>query len=719
MFSPLVLSVAAPARRLHAPFQHSPLHPLAYAVGALLVSANMSSAWAQTVHAVPPEQQLQEVVVTANPFGHSVSELITPVQTLRGEALTLRQASTLGATLDGLPGVAASQFGPNASRPVIRGMDGDRVRILQNGAASLDAASLSPDHATPIEPLLAESIEVVRGPATLLYGANALGGAVNVVSNQIPQDKIQGVQGRAETRLGGAERERAAVAMVEAGNGQWALHADVSARKTSDLRIPGYARSAALRASDPKSEETYGTLPNSWAQQESGSVGAAYTGDKVRFGLSYQGWRGDYGTVAEPTVRIKMQQEHYGLEGEVRDLSAATAGWLDKLTTQAHFSDYEHRELESGEIGTTFKNRGWEARLEAHQAKRGNWEGLLGVQAQGFRFSALGDEAFVPSTQTQNLAAFTLQEWHPTPRINLSLGGRVEHVNLKAEADDAGKFAADQRSFNGYNGALGLRYTVLPGLNLTSQLAYTQRLPTFYELYADGKHIATNAYELGSRTLGKEKATTLDAGVRWKSSQSGVGLLQANLQAYYSQIDDFISLQNTGQFRDDTRAIVPAGTPDSVAEYAYQAVPAKLWGAEAEATVRVAQGLFGVGKLDWTVRGDMVRGSRRDSGEALPRMAPWRVGNSLAYQHGAWRAQVEVLYHASQNRVPHGESTTAAYTLLNLALNYAWRWQGLSGQVFVKGENLTNTEARQATSFLRDVAPLGGRAVRAGLRVNF
>jgi iron complex outermembrane receptor protein len=239
-------------------------------------------------------------VVTGNPLGSELFDLAPPVSVLQGQDLLLRRRSTLGETLDGLPGVSSTYFGPNASRPVIRGLDGDRIRILQNGAGVLDASSLSFDHAVSVDPLVIERAEVVRGPAALLYGGTAVGGVVNVIDNRIPQAQLDGPSGRAEARYGGAEREKAAAGVFELGHGNFAVHADAYQRRTDDLRIKGPNVSARLQAQDPTLPVTQGTLPNSAARSEGGGLGASYVWAKGHLGLSYSGFDTRYGTVAEP-----------------------------------------------------------------------------------------------------------------------------------------------------------------------------------------------------------------------------------------------------------------------------------------------------------------------------------------------------------------------------------------------------------------------------------
>ncbi len=398
-------------------------------LAALLVAAIPFS-----VHADPsaPPASLQSipnlptVVVTANPLGSELFDLVSPVSVMDGQQLMLRQQSTLGETLAREPGVTSNYFGPNASRPIIRGMDEDRVRIMQDGIGMSDASALSPDHATTVDPLVMERVEVVRGPAALLYGGSAIGGVVNVLDNRIPQQAIDGMQGRFELRAGGADDGHSGAVVMEGGNGRIALHADAESRHSDDLRIPGFARSDRQRAIDgPGPEQPRGRLPNSAADGDSGALGASLALEHGYIGASVADYNTHYGTVAEPEVQIDMRSRNWNIAGELHDLD----GFIQGVRFKFGNTDYKHQEIDAGTVGTTFTNKGDELRLEATHGDLGPLKGAFGLQLGKVDFSALGDEALVPQVKTENSAVFVFEE-AVLGDLRLNFGGRLERTRL-------------------------------------------------------------------------------------------------------------------------------------------------------------------------------------------------------------------------------------------------------------------------------------------------
>lgn len=700
-------------------------NPHALAVTALLYAA---AAPAQTAGPGAAKTnaavELSPVVVTGNPLGSDLFELVSPVSVLGGQELLLQRKSTLGETLNGLPGVSATSFGPNASRPVIRGLDSDRIRVLENGSGMLDASALSPDHAVALDPLVIERAEVVRGAAALFYGGSAVGGVVNVIDNRIPQAAINGVTGRAEARFGGAEREKAGSAVFEAGNGGIALHADVYKRDTDDLRIKGFARSARLRAQDPQPVEAAGILPNSTARADGGAVGISRTWGDGYVGLSYSGFNSVYGTVAEPEVSIDMQSRRWDVAGEARELGGMITGIKFKLGN----TDYRHTEFDGGVPATEFRNKGYDLRLEASHAAIGALRGALGVQFADSDFSALGAEAFVPSTSTASKALFFFEEL-ALGRLKLTFGGRHERNEVRNDGGgptdpNTGSPRFDPLQtlgFSGNSGAVGAVYSFTPGAVLAVNAAYTERAPTFYELLANGPHAATGAYEVGNAVFGKEKSKSLDVTLRLKS-----GMHSGSMGMFYNRFSNFIALFDSGNTRAADGEFNPAQDPGNpgftpggkeiLPELAYRAVPARLFGYEAEGRFRVMER---GGVLDLLLRADYVRAGDRSTGLPLPRIAPLRFGIGLDYRRDKLTARLDATRVAGQDRVAAGELPTDGYTMVNAAVGYRLRMRGMSLETFVRGVNLLNEEARNHMSFLKDIAPLGRRSAQIGIRGQF
>lgn len=648
---------------------------------------------------------LQPQVITANPLGSSV--LAAPSTVLEGDRLTLAQKSSLGETLNGQPGVSSSYFGPGASRPIIRGQDGDRIRILRNGVGALDASSLSYDHAVPLDPVNTERVEIVRGPAALLYGGSAIGGVVNTFDNRIPTEAIEGIHGAGELRYGGADTTRSSAGKLEAGNGTFALHLDANAREFNDLRIPGYAHSSRQRNGEA-ADENGGKhrLANSDGRQDGGAVGGSYTWDHGYAGLSYSNYDSNYGSPAEDAVRIRMQQDHYAFASEIRDLE----GPFSSVKLNAGYTDYKHSEIEDGEVGTTFKNKGYEARVEARHQPLGPLEGVIGAQVNRSEFQALGEEAFVPQTDTDSAALFILEDLQATERLKLSLGGRLEYTSVDADAQGNQRFSAPDgaNSFTAGSLSSGAVYTLTPVWSLAATLAYTERAPTFYELYANGAHVATGTYEVGDADLSKEKAVSSDLALRFDN-----GTHKGSVGVFYSHFSNYIGLLGSGRTLDEDGEVDVDGIP----EYTYSGVRARFSGIEAQDHWTLGENAYG--KFALELSGDYTRAKNLDTGEDLPRIAPLRLNSGLLWEKDRWQARVDLQHAASQHRVPDNESGTAGYTTVGASAGYHFDIGASQWLAFVKGENLTNQTVRYASSILRDIAPAQGRSVEVGLRTTF
>jgi iron complex outermembrane receptor protein len=681
---------------MHSRFPAPSLRRRALAWAALAATAP-AAALAQSAPAT------QTVVVTGNPLRNEIGG--TPASALGGDALTRARSGTLGDTLSSLPGVAASGFGPQSSRPVIRGLDGDRIRLLDNGATAVDASSLSFDHAAAIDPLVVERFEVLRGPAALLYGGSATGGVVNAIDNRIPRSALSGLGGRAELRFGGAARERAGAGVLEGGAGGLNWHADMAGRHSDDLRVP--------RFSPPDGAPARSRVVNSAGESRAAALGASWADADGYIGASIDGYRNDYGITVEPDVSIDMKRDRLQLAGERR-----LGGPIERIEFQAGATRYRHLEIEgSGEVGTTFDSRGRELRLQARHAPwalgGGQVHGVVGAQFESLDFSALGEEAFVPGTDTRSSALFVLQEWR-APALSLNAGLRTERVRVSSEGDAPGaaepRFgAASQRRFTPASVALGATLPFSKQFSLTAQLGRTERAPTYYELYANGVHVATGAFELGDASLGVERSAHAELGAAWTQ---GPTQIKANLFA--TRFSRYIALDATGntfeQINDD-------GVLESYPEYAFRAVRARLLGAEFEARQRVLDRGW---TLDLLGAMDIVRGSNLDTDQPLPRLPPLRLRLGVDAAHGAWTFGVRLRHLARQNRVPDTDVSTPSATLLDLSAGWTQRWGGgVEALWFARLDNVSDELAYNAAALrsARELSPLPGRAATLGLRV--
>ena len=691
------------------------------AVSIAVLSLAMAGSYAQAQSTVV----LKEVIVTGNPLG--ATELITPSTRLSGPELILRSTATLGETLNNLPGVSSTYFGPNSSRPIIRGLDGDRIRVLQNSGASMDASVLSFDHAVPNDPISIERIEVLRGAGALLYGGSAVGGVVNVIDNRIPTepqfDEQGGVSGKADVGYATGNREKSAAMLLETGTNRYTLHADVFSRKSSDVAVP-----VALDCGNPSKLGIRQVICNSANDVKGGAVGGSVFFDQGYLGASVSSYKSDYGTVAEDAVTIGMKSNRYALEGELRNLGNATSGIITSIKGQLSQSDYQHTEFDAGEAGTVFKNKGTDLRLVAKHAKFGNVEGVIGLQTETSRFSANGAEAFAPYSKTSSTALFVVEEM-ATSWGKLSLGARTEKVKVTSEgnpgAANPDNFPPGSRSFNPNSLALGALAKLSPAWQLTANVSHTERAPKDYELYANGPHIATAAWETGNNALGLEKSNSIDLGLAFKQ-----GPHQLALNAYTSRFSNFIGLEATGNTRSGEGELNPV--EGGLTDTAYTGVRARFMGLEASGTIRFLGkgGLMddkantGGQTLDLNLRADAVRATNESTGQALPRIAPMRLGATLVWGSGPWGARLGFDHAMAQNRVPDvGQRTTDAYTLWNAALTYKIKQSGADLLWYARVDNITDTRAYTATSVLTTTAfpkaPLPGRSLKVGLQVNF
>lgn len=682
----------------------------------------------------------EAVVVTARSDARSLNELAQPVSVLSGSELRLRMEPTLGETLATQPGVASTGFGAGSSRPVIRGLGGDRIRVLQDGVGTGDASNTSPDHAVSIDPLSAEQIEVVRGPATLLYGSSAVGGVVNVIQDTIPSLRNdRDVQGSLDLFGGTVADEWGGRAALNVGKGPFVVHGDFTRQKSDDYSIPGFAESEAFRMAEEEEhgedehegeeheeeEGAFGTLPNSAVDTTGAGLGLSYVGGRGFLGMSVSGLDSLFGIPgghahgeedhehegedehedeehegeeeehghehgAEEPIRSDLRQRRFDLQGELSE----PLGGFRAARLRFGYADYEHSELEGDLVGTRFTNDSWEGRVEFVHQPWGSASGSFGLQFGSRDFEAVGEEAFVPPTETRSFAVFAFEEFGTGP-WKLQAGARFEDQSVDAGGDEPAS-----RSFQGFTGSLGTTWTGEDGWNAGLTLARSTKLPNAEELFSNGPHIATRAFEIGDPDLGKETSWGADLSL---AKTAGRATVRVNLFA--NRFDDFIYEELTGEVEDGLTVV------------RYVQADTEFLGAEFQGTLDLIH--RDSRHLDLEVSADTVRAELRDSGEPLPRIPPFRYGVGLHYRDQYWNGKLEVRGVGEQTRIAAHETPTDGYAFLNASLGYRFFVDRTVYELVVRGTNLTDEEGRNHLSFLKEQVPLPGRDVRLLLRVLF
>jgi len=714
-------------------------------------------------HLSVPQQGLNDVSLTllsstievidvkASPFHASATESAIPVSVLAGDALKMRQASTLGDTLKNEVGVHSNFYGGVASSPIIRGLDGPRVLITQNGLDAGDASRVGPDHSVAAEASTATQIEVLRGPATLFYGSGAIGGVVNVVDERIPTDNST----RAEWMLQreSVNNEKLAAGSLVTGVDNIGLYVDGFWRDSDDYRIPGFAEA------QPDDDAVKGRVASSAATAKGFTLGGSYLLDNGYVGVSYGRLEREYGIPGHSHGGHEEGDEHAGEEQVYADLAQNryqllselnfSSGLIRTVNTRLAFTDYEHSEIEGGAVGTTFKNRSQEARLELLHRPYQDWRGGLSLHYKFSDFEAVGEEAFTPPSETQMLALGWMEERHFGPWL-LQLGARVERVTIDAtdvllpdigahshDGDDHGHdhdhgaefirvFDVSQR-FTPYSVSAGTVWDFTEGYNLGLSVSRSQRAPAASELLSFGAHIGTASYEVGAlfvlddddfvlntQPIEMEVANNLDITLRKFSGNTGFVL-----NAFYNRIDNYYYQQNTGLFAESGHN--HGGHDHGDDEHSHDAeLPVYLF-TTADVTLHGLEAQFSWQINDpfkLTLQGDYIR-ARIQGGGDLPRTPPLRLAAELAYELDALSADVRATRYFKQDKVSELEQATAGYTLLDASVSYRFNLGPQQLTAYIKGQNLTDEDARVHTSFLKDLTPLPGRSVAVGIRGSF
>ena len=695
---------------------------------------------------------VETVVVYASALHKNSLEMISPVSVLSGDELKNKSKPTLGETLKGLPGVNASYFGPVSSSPIIRGLDGPRVKITQNGLDASDASRIGPDHATSSDSLAAEQIEVLRGPSTLLYGSGAIGGVVNVVDNRIPTSNLNDLTGAAEYSHDTVSNSNTVAAKLETGNDGLNFHFDGTKRSGDDYDTPTFSIT-----DEDGDVETANTVENTFIDSDTFNVGTSYVGDHLTVGFSYGSIETDYGIPGhehhdhdhegetedehdehadeeeEESVYAHLEQDRWqGLISYALDNN-----WIENINLRVGYTDYKHSEIEDGEIGTTFKNETTEARLNVEH-KLAQWHGMIGYHYSESDYDAIGEEAFTPASVTTTHALYLLEE-REFGDVTLELGARIEdyeitstiteaehdHSHDEEEDHDEGEeeSIAYSESFTNVSASAGAIWQYTPGQSIALSLSHSERAPLSAELLSNGLHIATGTYELGlgyhiednevhfePEDIKQEKSTNLDLSFRRFSGDFGY-----TVNFFYNDIKNFYYQENTGLVYDEEDGLESAigAHDDAVAVYQFASKDAELYGIEFDVHYQIDSNAM------VKVFGDSTRAKLKDDEGNLPRIPANKLGSELQYNLGDLQLTLTGTHYFEQDDISAFETKTDGYTIVDAQANYQLSLGAIDTQLYLNVDNITDELGFVHSSFIKDKAPLPGRNFRFGIRGYF
>jgi iron complex outermembrane receptor protein len=690
--------------------------------------------------------EVPTVVVSGGEIERSETDTAQSVTILSEDNLKLHTEPTLGDTLARQPGVGGSDFTAGASRPVIRGQADNRVRVLNNGTEVFDVSNLSPDHAPSVSTLLSQSIEVVRGPATILYGSGAIGGVVNVTDNLIPVEQpAEMLSGETDGRFDSNDLERSgAIALTLSPVKHFVVHAEGSLLRTEDRDIPGFALDQRIRAElTPEQRHNngfggnpFGTVPNTMVETKDGGIGASYVWDKGYFGASYSRFLSYYGVPNDPEtdepgvpptrVHLNVRKDQYNVRSSIID----PLPWFSVANLKFVYTDYKHDELDGNKVGATFKTNGVDSRIELLHQPIGLMQGSIGSQVFYKDLSVLGGEAFLQPTHNLVLAGFVFEEVKLSP-LRLQFGARVEYNAVSIDSSDPELTSLTSSSqkdqeFVPVSGAAGALYDFARDWQLALNLSYSQRAPTPEELFARGPHDATFQFIIGDPNLDVEINRTVDLSLRRTA-----GHVTGFISGFYTNYDGFIDFAPTGEIEDGLQVFVY--TPKQATFYGgegrvdFHLLPLNITKTSEVSDSKSVKNVIMGGEqtaqknpndLYLRLQADYVH-AEDGSGEPLPRITPFRYGISLNYESEHWLGTIEGWRVDAQNRVAQFETPTPGYTFFNASAGYKFQWRRTYNYLYVRGTNLLDAEGRDHLSFLKEVLPLPGRSVVVGLRTTF
>ena len=650
-------------------------------------------------------QQLETLTSQAHPLVQTAADFAVADQIIEQKSLKER-APTIGDALADELGVYSNQYGSGSSRPVIRGQDGPRVKVLQHASETADVSSLSPDHAVTVDPILAKQIEIIRGPSTLLYSAGTVGGLVNVTDQKIPTSMPEkGLEGTAGLRYNsGSDEKLASAGATVALGSQFALRVEGSKREANDYIAPNYFHE---HEGELEKERRVG---NTFAKGETVSVGGSWIGERGFAGIAYTNRQDQYGLpghsheyescTVSGNLLIGCGEEDYGDEHE-------TGPWVDlkserydfrteilnplagfeKLRAHASYTDYQHDEIEGDSVATTFKSKSYDARLEMVHQPIADWEGVVGVQYNQQKLDITGEESILEPAKTQKWSVFGLEhkQWND---FHFELGARVDHqtIDIESNRKDYDDYAVSYSS--------AVNWMFAPNYKLSLVGSHQERLPLAQELYADGKHLATNTYERGNENLDVEKSNNLELGFHYDTDK-----IDYHVHVYHNWYDNYIYAQTADRY-ENFRLVD------------YTQDKARFYGTEAEASYAIND----VYKM--SVFGDYVRG--KIDNENAPRVPAGRLGTKVnANFSDTWSGTAEYYHVFEQDRIASYETETEGYNMVNLGLAYNGQYmQGNDYRVYFKANNLLDETVYSHTSFLSTI-PQVGRNFTVGLDFSF
>ena len=681
-----------------------------------LTTVGLMSLIQGVAHAEAPAAP-EEVIITAAPYAVSLDSVTTSVEVVSRAALDIAMPTGLGDLLNGMTGVRSTAFGPGASRPIIRGLSGPRVMILQNGVGLVDASSVSPDHAVASDPAESSRIEVLRGPSTLAYGGSGIGGVVNMIDERVPsRAATDGLEGRASASYDTVNNGKAFSAALKAGTGPVVFAADIVRRRSGDYEVPSAPVSSRFAADQGLTPAPDAKVFNSNVELDAYGAGVSYIGDRGYVGASVKRTDTTYGVpyaqVIEPElggegpVKIHLKQTRYDLRGDHMLDNAL----FEKAQFSIGYADYQHAEISAvdGGVGTRFLSKGAEGRFELVHREHNGHQGAIGLQVLGREFEATGDEAFVPSVKVQEYGVFTLQRFD-RGIWGVDAGLRLDQRTLKAGLDGRATSPAAEASnidwattarsqdFTNVSASVGVFWKPAEHQFYALSLARNGRAPNEVELYADGPHGGTGTYEIGNPNFKSETVVSIEATARYTADT-----LRLEGHLYAARYDGFIEENPTGTIQDD----LPV--------YQFSQTAADFHGLELE----VSRDIWSDGTRTLTLEGaaDYVRGTT-DAG-APARIPPYALTGRIGWEAASWGTKLEARYVGKADHLASFERPTDAYTLINVSAH----WKPLPNQglkLFIDARNLTDETAREHASFLKDIAPMPGRSLRIGTAYTF